>query len=406
MYEYNKQVHVLVIDMNHPLDDARIGRQIYTCRTMGFKVSRLHIVPSVGGPTGLTLVNGIKTYLCEFMFKNRSIHWGDNSLISRIIFSLKLHIFNKETIYQTISELNLDSDEMVIIHVHEPYLLFFALRIKKMLHSARIIYDRHEVAEAFHSFRGYGQCIIEKCCRKNTAALVVTCPEYCQHSSKFNNIPIVSIPNYPLSSEYSFDKSKEIQNPLDDTLRFVYIGSQSPKVYDMNLILSIAEYLLSKRTDVEFIIGGKAGSEALLSKYRELELKYPQSFKYIGHVSKKEAIMYTYSATFGFQLLCPSSPYYVATSSNKIYDYVQCLTIPIVRAVCPDSDVLKEGGLFFDKEAPYSKIISLIEEMCNNRELIASKRAYLETIKSKFTFENVMDNYIYLYESILSREVS
>ena len=119
-----------------------------------------------------------------------------------------------------------------------------------------------------------------------------------------------------------------------------------------------------------------------------------------------DVVSETLSATFGFNMLKPDGNYWVLCSPNKIYEYLQAGVIPIIRANCANSDVLKKCSLWFNQFDSKEEILSKVENLLSNQLLIKKMMSLALESSEEFTFEKVAYRYNIIYESVFDENMS
>jgi glycosyltransferase involved in cell wall biosynthesis len=303
--------------------------------------------------------------------------------------------------------LNFIQDFPTIIHVHDPTLLVVAKKLCEYLpNETKIVYDRHELFEKMHAKLGLGfYQLFEKTSKNSVSGLILVAEGHASSAKKlFPNAIIVTIPNYPSEDDYNnlqIQKKIEATN-LQKEIRFVYIGSLRADLdRDINLLLSIAETLLIRYKNISFYIAGHCNNAILQGRLLNLVNLYPERFYYLGFIEREKAIKITQEAHFGFFLIRPDSHYWVKCSPNKVFEYLKCGVVPIIRADVENADQLIEASLIFSRNSSYDEIIEeiikVIERPAKLTELIQNSR----NISTKFTWETVAIRYMDLYNKLI-----
>jgi len=134
--------------------------------------------------------------------------------------------------------------------------------------------------------------------------------------------------------------------------------------------------------------------------FDQLSQKYPGRFHYLGYTSRSDVTLITQNAHIGFFLLRPDAPYWVKCSSNKIFEYLSCGVIPIIRADCCYSDDLASCSLLYDKTTSEDDIIKGVRELVDKPGLVKDMMAKAFSLHTKFSFESVQQRYLQLYHSL------
>lgn len=396
-------MQILILDQHPLLDDSRRSRHLKVCLEKDYKIFRIHINSNLK-PSESEIVEKDDIPIYQFGIKRTSIH-----ILNHILYLVQLLSGKMIPWKKVLSELQLNKEEMTIIHVHDPQLLLLSSYLKHYFFKVKIIYDRHETYEKLSLFRNWSiDCCIEKLMKKHVNGVVITVDAYKKETQRlFPRAVICSVPNYPILDE---NVEKIVENKLSNqclptTMTFVCIGTlgwtrkNKYAIYDISPILYFAEQLITKGYDVRFIVGGKSVSDEMTDEFNRLEKAYPNRFIYSGFVSYDQLIAYTLESTFGFFLTNPNTKYWVFRSSNKIFEFLGCGVIPITREdAYPES--LKEFSLMFSRYASNMEILERIEALLHDRDQILAMREKLRLQRGQYSFKYISTNYSTLYETL------
>jgi hypothetical protein len=106
----------------------------------------------------------------------------------------------------------------------------------------------------------------------------------------------------------------------------------------------------------------------------------------------------------GFFLLKPDTIYWVNASPNKIYEYLFCGVVPVVRADIDDAEEISECGLLFDRDTPENDILNRVIKLIEHPSEVKSLMRKAVDLSRKFTFESAGPNYLKLYKSLIGDE--
>lgn len=296
-----------------------------------------------------------------------------------------------------------------VIHVHDPILLPFAVKISHHFQQAKIVYDRHEVYESpikyfsMISLPRIGR-LSEILMSDKIDGVVTVLEEYSRDvEGMFPYSKIAVVPNYPIFEDYddSITLSK-IEGVFEvSTFQFIYVGSLSwNNDRDIGLILYIAESLLSNNYNVKFIIGGSTSDNRLLSEFSRLGSLYLGKFIYAGYLSHDMVIKYTQESHFGFLLIKPETDYWVLTSPNKVYEYLKCGVIPILRAKCCSKDQLQDCSLWFEREDSKEHILEEIKSILDDHNKLHDLMLRSYHLSFMFSYDSAASAYVSLYDSL------
>jgi hypothetical protein len=392
----------LIILDQHLLDDSRINRHINYLKEKEIKIIRINVNRNICIEKSYTIKNNdLITYVIGINEK-----YGRYNIIHYIINRL----IRNNDIYNTIIEsLDVSYQNPTIFHVHDPILLPLAVKISSKFKQKWLVYDRHEVYEKLNKFHSVlylpktGR-IGEILSMNKIDGVVTILEEYRSVVQKyFPHSKIAVIPNFPVFEDYD-DKiiiSKINSFTSATPLQFIYIGSLNwNQDRDLELIIYIAEFLLLKSYNVKFIIGGYTSDDILLSEFSRLNTAYPNNFIYTGHLPREKVIKYSQESHFGFFLIKPNTDYWVLSSPNKVFEYIRCGVIPILRANCAHKELLFDSSVWFDRKDPRESILNTIESIISDPNRIQELMRQSYQLSSQFSFNSVAEEYLKLYALI------
>lgn len=402
LYPKRNTNNVIILDI-HPAEDSRINRHISFLIKNGLPVYRVHInrfYPNL--QEGPFSNHGEKGYRINLFDLQNS---GKNSILYNI-YAFAPIISNQ--IKKALNKLGWREEDCSIIHVHDPSLLIAAKRITQICTNSALVYDRHEVYE--HGKKHYGITFpyIERIYEVLTTRAVkgvITVSEGYIPSCKaiFPYSTIKAVPNFPDSSDYDIRIINEkIESfSADSPINLVYFGSLDYN-YDRDIpfILKISDRMLADYPETNVYIGGSTGDQTLISNFGHLSEKYPDRFHFMGFLSRKEVVKITEKAHLGFCLLKPDTSYWVKISPNKVFEYLMCGTVPIIRADVDYADIFSQCSLIFDRYAPEDEIISAIGSLFEQPERVLRMMEECLKIRNNFQYETVATQYIRLYQEI------
>jgi glycosyltransferase involved in cell wall biosynthesis len=392
---------VIILD-SHLVNDGRIIRHIKYLLDQGITVYRLHynifdtsIPPGKFSQFG---ERGFRINISRFKGKYRTL--------SFLIYCIRHKI--AEDCYLALNNLHFDTTHFVIIHVHDPQLLPLAQMLIKNNHfKAKIVYDRHEIYEKLDPHFGINIAhIYEKISTNFIQGVVIISESHSESTRKlFPTSSIITVPNYPSTSDY--DKNRIIEKiQLFNThskINMIYIGSlNNLGDRDVNLLLKIADRVLLSSCDVNFIVGGTYNLDSKCTKKMEdLSRKFPDRFLFLGTVPRQKTIELTQNAHIGFYLIRPETSYWVKYSPNKVYEYLICGTIPVIRVDIDHAEVISKCGLLFYRDDSDDVIIKSIMNLITHTEKIKEYMKCAQDMSDNYTWESVACRYIDLYNSLL-----
>lgn len=398
-------MNVLLLDI-HPPEDSRIKRHAKYLLNEGFNVYSINLNRHYN-----ELKEGSFSRTGELGYR-KNLYPNQKGILRTICHNI--YLLSPKISYDMLNVLQMMGINLhvfTIIHVHDPCLLPVAKKLKKRFKEAKIVYDRHEAYEMYdqmipllggkmtqiHRF-------FEKIVSKSVDGVVTISDDYLINCRQFfpNAITTV-VPNFPNTNDYCFEiiKSKINSYNMFSVTDLVYFGSLGNEFdRDIDLLLKIAEDTLSHFQHVRFFMGGYTNNEILLKRFDQMSKEYPGRFHYLGYTPRSDVILITQNAHIGFFLLRPDAPYWVKCSPNKIFEYLACGVIPIIRADCYYSDDLASCSLIYDKTAPEENIILGIRELIGKPSSIKDMMGKAFNLHTKFSFESVQNRYLRLYLSL------
>lgn len=393
----------------HSKEDGRIKRHIKFLISKGINVFVINFNISS---------NDNEVYSSFYGEKGTSLNylWGSKVPIAyKGLFVLLnyYHFFGAKILKDTIKSLKIlefnIKTEPTILHVHDPMLLPLAKRLvcNEFGASFKIVYDRHEVYEKLNMFKYFGSSgyrLFEECAKNYISGVVSVSDSHVpQIREFFPDVKIKSVPNYPSISDYDVQM---IENKIrffdaNSKINFVYIGSLANSYdRDVDLLIKIADNLLQRFSNCVFTVGGNNCDDVTGKKLQNMCNKFPEGFFYLGYVSRQKTIEITQNAHFGFFLLRPTNNYWVVSSPNKVFEYLVCGTVPIVRADVDNSNFLEKNFLLFHRQSHEEDIIKAVIKLVSDHNKTKELMTKARDSSNDFTWESVANNYIEIYNQI------
>lgn len=395
-------MQIVVLDQ-HPLADSRINRHIRYMSKRDYSVFRVNINRSLPyDHSSLTADTTIPCYIVgDGYTKNRTLN--------KICYNFDRFFLNHEDIEAIMTQLGVSYEIPTIIHVHDPILLPFAVKTSSHFRKVRVVYDRHEVYEAATKyFSMISLPAIGRFCEVLTSdkidGVVTVLADYRSDIERmFPHSKIGVVPNFPAFEDYdeSAIHSKIMSVSTASVLQFIYVGSLNwNRDRDIGLILYLAEYLLSQNYNVKFLIGGSTSDEKLLSEFSRMSHLYPGKFMYAGYLSREKVIQYTQESHFGFLLIKPDTDYWVLTSPNKVFEYLRCGVIPILRAKCSYKEQLQDCSLWFERDDSKEHILEEIKSLLHDPDKVHELMLRSYHISSRYSYDTAASEYVSLYDAL------
>lgn len=312
-----------------------------------------------------------------------------------------------EDCYLALNNLHFDSSHFAIIHVHDPHLLPLARMLIRDNHfQAKIVYDRHELYEKFNPYLGiHIHQIFERLIKGSISGVVTVSESHNNTTQKmFSNSSIITVPNYPSTNAYNENQILEKIQSFNTHSRIdmVYIGSLNNLAdRDVDLLLKIADQILISSNNVKFIVGGTYNLDSKCRKKIEgLSKKFQDRFAFLGSVPRKKTIELTQAAHIGFFFIQPETSHWVRFSANKVYEYLICGTIPVIRADIDHAEEISNCGLLFNRNDSDDVVIKSVTNLINHPEKIKEFMKCARDLSVNYTWESVACRYIDLYYSL------
>jgi len=399
-------MNIIILDQ-HSVNDDRINRHIKLLLSCKYTVVRLQV-----NRYDPNLKEGIFSLFGETGYRiNESLHAIRfvRSIYFNMVFCLTPLIFLR--VRQFFKRFPDNESPPTIIHVHDAVFLNLAILLKKYRYpQAKIVYDRHELYE--YKIKKFGISIprIPRCYEILFMHGIDGVVSVSRHHNDtihklFPHALISVVPNFPQISEYNTTTITDKIEQYDESseLNLIYIGSLDDDFdRDIKLLLKIADTVLQKFPRTLFQIGGDCNNPELKNKFALLGKKYPGRFFFLGYITRHKTVRITEKAHIGFFLLKPSTSYWVTCSPNKIFEYLLCGVIPVIRANVDYSDDFGPASMVFDRFAPEREILASVEYLIENPEKCRQMMHDAYQLGQKFTFDAVGHNYIQVYNELLS----
>ena len=137
-----------------------------------------------------------------------------------------------------------------------------------------------------------------------------------------------------------------------------------------------------------------------------LSKKYNNRFQFLGYVPWEKTIELTQKAHIGFFLLRPDTSYWVTASPNKVFEYLMCGVVPIIRADVDHADMLEKCSLTFSRSEDDKVIIKAVLDLLDNPGRLKEFMEKAKELSVNYTWESVAGRYIELYNTLLCPEIS
>lgn len=390
--------HQLLVLSQHSVEDGRIYRHLSYVKDKFEEVFYLRFEwkkKIINDDKDQIHVDGIK-------YKSLDCYGEGNSIKKRILFLQYM-----KNIRKIIFDLGIDPQKDIIIHVHDPMLIIIGSKLKKILKNSYLVYDRHEKFEQFpRHFFIKESFFYERLFFKYVDGAITVTEDMSSivHALSKKNIPTVVIPNYPSSKLFDNNliEDKILNFNSKNILSGIYIGSLNSKLdRDLSLMVRVMEGIILSGISIKFIIGG---SNELPDEIKYLTNKYPHQVLFIGRVPYDRVMKETMRSNIGLLFLKSSVNHiWGDTSANKLYEYLYCGVIPIVKMGLSNEDkkIIKDCGLVFERNTQDEEIVKRVIKFLKTQD-IKKHMLKCRNYGKKKIFENVQDRYFVLYEKIIT----
>jgi len=302
-----------------------------------------------------------------------------------------------------------DGDE-VIIHVHDPYLLTLAMRLHGKLAGSRVVFDRHDHFETWKNRFGLSvPGFFEKRYGKRVAELIIANPGLDNLPVAFSGKTVTHIPNYPLSKYFdreAVERKIELLNS-DGEIDLAYFGALSLDFdRDIGLMLRLMAASMREDPSVKCTVAGRIFEQGVVGRLDEMKVEFGERMRYLGELTYPEVIENSKRAHIGFFLMNPAKPMWSPSrpySANKIYEYLQTGTIPVVRAIIEEPEGVRDCSLFFDENSTYEEMLTALQGLYKDRgRLKGMIRQCFETGLA-YSWESVASRYLKCYERVFEQ---
>jgi len=384
----------LIVISSHPFSDGRIYKHLQTVQPFFDKVIYIRFETRKKKQHFEYPLKKIEYYEIQ----THSLCFPFSVLEKRIALFLRLSCKLKYIIREL--QKNMPNFE-TLIHCHDPLSLPKAVFLKQKLHG-HLIYDRHEYFETWRTFGLFPEeSMIERHFSDYVDAVVGVTKEIAKYANKIcrNTISTAVIPNYPSAKMIAFDKVHQKIWSFDPSgkINVVYIGSLSR---DNDLLFNVIDTLLENNKQIYVTLGGRNMSSKFSSELVKYQKKFKDRFSFIGEVDYKRVLQVQEEAHLGLYFAdekktLPSSP-------NKIFEYLNCGTVPFCRVKLSKSDLdVAQTGYLFSPENEKSLIIQKAQEIAKNPHFLKQKMLDCVRVGSRKRWENVSEKYLVLYKELL-----
>jgi len=332
-----------------------------------------------------------------------------NSFLNGMLFTLS-NMFGTfpEQVAQQLEKRFRVSEDQIVFHVHDPYVLSLAKKLHRRFPESRMVYDRHEYYDAWKNRLGFSvPGIMEKMYGKFASEYVVV-SRYLRKYPKFmGNKKVTVVPNYPIVDKFPEAVVREKISGYDGkSVEIVYFGALNLNFdRDIKLMLQLSERLMAADDRINIIVAGRIYHPDIGPMLSELEKMFPNRMRYLGEVPYAQVVDLMQKAHLGFFLLDPNHPMFsedMPNSSNKIYEYLLSGIVPIVRGIVDDSEAVSECSLVFGRNATEEDMLKAILELVKDSERLRAAMQASYNTGRRFSWEDVSGRYFEIYERLFS----
>lgn len=387
---------LLLLD-RHPYFDARLERHMGSLVKHDIETLRIRVSRCEDSNNLVDMSNeAVKTVSLKPILNSHGVFHQTIQNLIYLLPSLFFHHYSLKNFIPNESEM--------VIHVHDPELIGIANKIKrKRGPNCKIVYDRHEVFEEAGGLYGKIARLHEIRNAKNIDAVIgVSTHHELSNRGLFSNAIVNTVPNYPVWSDYDHGKILEKIDSFDfDTpILLTYVGSLNQD-YDRDILftLDVMEYVLEQCSRTIARVAGRSPNETVSERFRFLENKYGDRFRYLGFISREDSRILTERSHVGFFILKTDSKYYVKSSPNKFFEYLITGNVAVVRADL-DFNASGSAALLFNKGDSQESVIQSLIDLVNDPDSMRLLMINAREEGSKRTYESVEGVYLDVYKKL------
>jgi glycosyltransferase involved in cell wall biosynthesis len=388
---------IVVLD-SHQWNDNRISKHISSVKRQ-YDVFRVNVnfypdrVPPKGGTENSFILNFTPTR---------------NPYLNGSLFTVKTSLRGVTgQLEKKLREEFVQKGDEVVFHLHDPYLLGLAVRLSIRFPRSAVVYDRHEYYETWKNRLGISvPGFFERWYGKRVAEIVFVSRSVQDLPEVFSGKKVSVVPNYPLSKDFDADAVQRKIKDMDasEHVNLVYFGVLNLGFdRDIELMFQLMTSLMRAEARLTFTVAGRVYDQKIVGMIDGMVQEFGDRMSYLGEISNREVIRYTQSAHLGFFLLSPNSPMWSESrpvSPNKVYEYLLSGTIPILRAILDDREVIEKCALTFGKDSSAQEIEGVVLGLCRDKERMKSMMQQCYSTGLGYTWEGVADRYLECYQRI------
>jgi glycosyltransferase involved in cell wall biosynthesis len=285
-----------------------------------------------------------------------------------------------------------------IVHLHDLLLLPLA-PVLRLLGYRRIVFDVHEHYLRWPAHMGLFARLCYAVCLPAVAGLVGVSPSTLPTTRK----PSVVIPNYQRQDEFCQPSAPAADS--GDTVTAIYFGSLSSDDRDVDLILDVAEYLLSADARVRFKLGGRfSGREGdrFRRRIESLGPRFPGRFHWFGEMPREQVLRESAGADLGLLFVKAGTRNVIGGSPNKVFQYMALgAAIIASNGFLEDAEVLEAGaGILFPIGTDSMTVCASVGALVADARQLADMKRASARLGRKYTWDAVAHRYLDLYATM------
>jgi len=392
---------IVVLDL-HIFYDNRINKHISTVRKH-YDVYRININFFHGRKVGNT--QDYPAYIFNYAPTSNQYVNGLMLTLSSFLGGTTRHL------YKVLRREFVEEDDDLIFHVHDPYLLTIAMGLSRRFPGSRVVFDRHDHFETWKNRLGFSvPGIFEKLYGRRVAELIIANPGLENLPEAFSGKMVTQIPNYPLSEYFDEDAIKRKIEKLgaDGKVNLAYFGALSLDFdRDIDLMLRLMAAIMRDDLKVSSTLAGRIFEPIVVGLLDAMKAEFGDRMSYLGELPYKEVIENSKLAHLGFFLMNPDKPMWSPTrpySANKIYEYLQTGTIPIIRAIIEEPEGVRACSIFFDENSMFEQMLGEVQGLIMDKRRMMEMAYLCFKTGREYSWETVAPQYLRCYERVFESE--
>lgn len=388
---------IVVLDL-HIFYDNRINKHIATVRSE-YGVYRINVNFYQGRE-----VRNTQDYPSHILDHSRT---GNQYLNGMLLTLSAMFGVTTRRLARILREEFVQEGDELIFHVHDPYLLTIAMGLRGKFPGSEVVFDRHDHFETWKNRLGFSvPGLFERLYGRKVAELIIANPGTAHLPKAFAGKTVTQISNYPLERYFDgrivADKIEKLD--ADGQVVLAYFGALSLAFdRDIDIMLRLMASIMRGDPKVRSVVAGRIFEPAVVGRLDEMRSEFGERFSYLGELPYAQVIESSRKAHVGFFILNPDKPMWSPTrpySANKIYEYLQTGTIPVVRAIIEEPEGVRDCSLFFDERSSFEEMRDAVQRLCRDRDRMGALIAECFATGRNYSWEKVAPRYLECYERI------